>query len=172
MKKYLLVCLAFLTCASAASAQFERPLGFADILWRTKTPEVKKRMMEKAGIRFDGGSSNKLTFFGGTFAGKPADVWGLDFVDGEFYRGAVILKPVADREKEFDAMKVMLTEKYGRPTTISKKGKNVKVIWRFEPDSRNRDQEYLELWNNPREQGTKITYRNESMNTARPEEGV
>jgi hypothetical protein len=172
MKSFLTVFLACLLCASSACAQSERPLGFADILWKTKSGETKKRMLEKSGIKFVEEKSGRLTLNGGTFAGKQATYWGLDFVDDEFYRGAVILKTISDRDKEFDAVKALLIEKYGKPTTTSKKDKNVRVIWRFAPDSRNRDKEYIELWNNPREEGMKITYRNESMNAGRPEEGV
>lgn len=171
MKLLTTVFLACLVCATTASAQFERPLGFADMLWRTKLPEAKKRMTEKAGIKLVEDKPDNLTFHGGTFAGKAAGYWGLDFVDGELYRGAVILRTISDREREFDAMKDLLVKKYGKPTTTSRKDKNTRIIWKFPPDSRNRDSEYLELWHNPQFEGMKIIYRNESMNAGRPEEG-
>jgi hypothetical protein len=170
MKMPALALLVCLLSATSAGAQIERPQGFADMLWRTKLSEVKKRMAEKGG-KLTEDKTDHLTYEGGTFAGKATVCWGFDFVSGELYRGAVILKTISDPDKEFDAVKAMLTEKYGRPTTTSKKGGNVKIIWRFEPDFRNRDKEYLELSNKLGHWDMKITYRNESMNTAKPEEG-
>jgi hypothetical protein len=162
----VLVCFAL---ASTAFAQFERPNGFAEIPWGTKLSEAKKLMLAKPGIYADiDTTASRLGFKGGTFAAKPAVVWGLEFVDGGLYRGAVVLKAFTDRSKEFDSVKDMLTKKYGRPTSTSRKDKDSKAIWKFLPDSRSKDIEVIELWNNPKEEGVKITYRNESMKAGNP----
>ncbi len=153
-------------CATviAASAQLQRPGGFADIPWRAKLDEAKRIMAAKPGIQGDiDTTASRLGFNGGTFAGKPAIVCGLEFVDGGLYRGAVVLKAFADRSKEFDAAKSLLAQKYGQPGSTSKKGKDSKAIWKFPADLKNKDAEVIVLWNNPNEGGVKITYRNESM---------
>ncbi len=165
--------LLFLLSVAGAFAQLQRPGGFADIPWRTKVGEAKHAMQSKPGIQGGGGNNaSHLIFQGGTFAGKPAVVWGLEFVDDGFYRGAVVLKAFGERPREFEAIKTLLIQKYGQPTTTSKKGKDVKALWKFPSDAKNKDAEIIVLWNNPNEGGVKITYRNESMRTGDASDGL
>lgn len=162
MLNLILVVLSLI--AIPAGAQVQRPGGFADIPWGTKIDEARKVMSSKQGVQSGKDTTaSRLEFQGGTFAGKPALVWGLEFVDAGFYRGAVVLKAFGERSKEFDEVKAMLTQKYGLPVSSSRKGKDSKAIWKFPADLKNKETEIIVLWNNPREGGLKITYRNESM---------
>jgi len=148
-----------------AFAQVHRPAGFVDIPWRAKSDEVLRLMLAKPGMARMGGNTgpSRLEFKGGSFAGKPALFWGLEFVDGGLYRGAVVLKSFGERSRDFEAAKALIASKYGPSTTTSKKDRDSKAIWRFPATATSKDAEIIIVWNHPGGDGVKITYRNESM---------
>jgi hypothetical protein len=162
---YVTRLLLFFGLTAVAAAQSQRPTGFSEIPWKTKMEEVKTTMLAREGIsqmRQESGPT-RLAFAGGTFGGKPAQVWGFDFSNDGLYRGAVVLKSCGERGKEFDEAKALISTRYGPPQTISKEGRHSKAIWKFPATLKEKEAIVIIVWNNPGGEGVHVTYRNEGM---------
>ena len=80
--------------------------------------EAKKQIPDRSRARLDRQKSTEkhLRFEGGKFASFKAKQFDLSFGDDRFFRAEVRLEPVSkEHEKEFAALKKLLTEKYGPP---------------------------------------------------------
>jgi hypothetical protein len=141
------------------------PEGFAGIAWGSGREEAIQEMLKKPGVaQIRSDKPGRESFSGGAFADLPARVWGLEFTaDGKLARGAVVLKPAKKRDETLMTVKQLLTRKYGPPSANSRKGDDARFVWH---GSTNR-QLTIELESNPGD-GPKITYRNESVEIAKP----
>src|SRR5688572_7345032 len=91
--------LVFLLFGSAASAQSQKTLdGFLDIAWGTPAAEAKQRMLARPGVTFKREAPSVLIFSGGSFAGRPANTFGLHLSGGKLYRGEAFLNSAGNRD--------------------------------------------------------------------------
>lgn len=109
------VLIALLVCAASARAQ--RPNGFVDIPWGAPAEEAKRILSARPGVIVPSTSvattgHAELDCTGGEFAGQKAKSWSLEFVDGKFFAGTVVIQsPSANAlYREF---KQHLITKYG-----------------------------------------------------------
>lgn len=177
MKRLLLATLLVAASLTAIHAQQLKKLdgksldGFLDIKWGTSIADATKAMSAKQGLRPatdpEGvNAGNRIYYEGGTFVGKPALQWGLDFVGDKMYRGAVVLKPSTTREKDFDELKKLLTAKYGPPTQTRKEGEDSKLVWKFPHSTFHPLVETLTCWSFKSGKGIKLIYENETLKKA------
>lgn len=117
MHKSLLT-LAVLLLGSFSSALSAELDGFLDFPWGGKIEDAKKTVAARSHSRLDRPKSddNHLRLEGGKFAGFKVAHMDLNFTAGGFFRAEVRLDPVSkEHDKEFAALKKLLTEKYGAP---------------------------------------------------------
>ncbi|MDB6138920.1 MAG: hypothetical protein JWO94_1992 [Verrucomicrobiaceae bacterium] len=110
-----LVLSLFGTFSSAFSADLD---GFLDFPWGGKIEDAKKLVAARSHGRLDRQKSDDshLRFENGKFAGLKASHFDLNFSGGLFFRAEVRLDPVSkEHDKEFVALKKLLTDKYGMP---------------------------------------------------------
>jgi hypothetical protein len=92
--------------------------GFLDLPWGAGPDEARKQISGRTHARFERQKSDDthLRFDDGKFAGFKAEHLELNFAGAHFFRAEVRLAPVSkEHEKEFAALKKLLTEKYGAP---------------------------------------------------------
>jgi hypothetical protein len=108
--------------------------GFLGIPWGASPDEAKKQFTARTHAHLDRTKSDdqRLAFIGGKFAGfKIRDIL-LQFASQHFYNVEFFIETTSPKhEKEFAALKAMLTEKYGKPGRDETTASGFEVNWYF-----------------------------------------
>jgi hypothetical protein len=139
--------------------------SFSGIPWGSPIVQARQSMEAREGISLTEKQQNRLTYKGGTFAGRPIQVWGLDFAQNRLYRGAVIMAEQGEVRVQYQEVKNLLCEKYGRNMTERTEGTAVITEWKLASTPLSRDQKILKcaivkVDDRPR---VKLVYINETI---------
>lgn len=137
--------------------------GFFGIGWGTGSDEAKKAFDSRSHARFDRSKSapHQLSFEGGKFAGFKLRGLKLMFEAGSFWGTEFFIEsPSKNHEKEFSALKAMLTEKYGKPSRDEMVGDGFEANWYFPVPQL--PAHNIWIIQNPKGEGVKVLYVSEA----------
>jgi len=130
MKHFSFIIVSFLFVVAAKA---EIPTGFADITFGATTQKVQTAFSKREGVNPVSNTTERLTYTGGTFGGQPVTLWTLNFADGKFASGSVLMAKV--KKPVYDDLKTQLSKKYGK--NYSEKGHHsFECLWEFRSNGR------------------------------------
>jgi hypothetical protein len=139
--------------------------GFLDVPWGATADEAKKQIPSRSHARPDRQKSDAthLKFDGGKFAGFKVNSFDLSFSNDHFFRAEVRLESGAkEHEKQFAALKKLLTEKYGAPGRDEHD--RLECTWYFPVPGKPAN--LINLFADPKAPGLLIFYMSESSKAA------
>jgi len=132
--KFLLLFAALLSFRAIADTPTVPLPGFLGIPWGASMDDAKKQFTSRSHAHYIHAQSNdhELAFDGGKFAGFKLHSAKLSFKSGQFFVADCHVEATSKKhEKEFAALKNMLTEKYGKPGRDDQVGDGVEANWYF-----------------------------------------